>query len=162
MEAAEPTLDLLGAAALAISAAVWEAYQMEPSDAAALNVVLAEPGISVKGLSQALGLTHSATVRVADRLTIGGLITRDPAGPGRTVALTSTSRGKRLASEALARRMRVLEHATSGLTAVQRQDLITSLATVVRQLATGQEQIDQACRLCDQNRCLPRGCLLPV
>jgi len=162
MEAAEPTLDLLGAAALAISAAVWETYQMEPSDAAALNVVLAEPGISVKGLSQALGLTHSATVRVADRLTIGGLITRDPAGPGRTVALTSTPRGKRLASEALARRMRVLEHATSGLTAVQRQDLITSLATVVRQLATGQEQIDQACRLCDQNRCLPRGCLLPV
>jgi predicted transcriptional regulator len=58
--------------------------------------------------------------------------------------------------------MRVLENATSGLTAAQRQDLITSLATVVRQLATGQEQIDQACRLCDQNRCLQRGCLLPA
>ena len=80
MEAAEPTLDLLGAAALAISAAVWETYQLEPSDAAALNVVLAEPGISVKGLSRTLGLTHSATVRVADRLTLAGLVTRDPAG----------------------------------------------------------------------------------
>ena len=51
MEAAEPTLDLLGAAALAISAAVWETYQLEPSDAAALNVVLAEPGISVMSTS---------------------------------------------------------------------------------------------------------------
>ena len=143
MEAAEPTLDLLGAAALAISTAVWETYRMEPSDAAALNVVLAEPGISIKGLARTLGLTHSATVRVADRLTLGGLVTRDPAGPGRTVA-------------------RVPEPATSGLTAAQRQDLITLLATVVRQLAAGQEQIDQACRLCDQNRCLQRGCLLPA
>jgi DNA-binding MarR family transcriptional regulator len=162
MEAAEPTLDLLGAAALAISAAVWETYRMEPSDAAALNVVLAEPGISIKGLARTLGLTHSATVRVADRLTLGGLVTRDPAGPGRTVALTSTPRGTSLASQAAARRTRVLEHATSGLTAAQRQDLITSLAAVVRQLAASQEQIDQACRLCDQSRCLQRGCLLPA
>jgi hypothetical protein len=152
MQEAEPTLDLLGAAALAISSAVWETYEMEPSGAAALNVVLAEPGISVKGLSRTLGLTHSATVRVADRLTL----------PGRTVALTSTPLGKTLASQAAARRMRVLEHATSGLTAAQRQDLITSLAAVVRRLADGQEQIDQACRLCDQNRCLQRGCLLPA
>ena len=119
-------LTCLGAAALAISAAVWETCRMEPSDAAALNVVLAEPGISIKGLARTLGLTHSATVRVADRLTLGGLVTRDPAGPGRTVALTSTPRGKSLASQAAARRMRVLEHATSGLTAAQRQDLITS------------------------------------
>ena len=162
MEADEPTLDLLGAAALAISAAVWEAYEMEPSDAAALNVVLAEPGISIKGLARTLGLTHSATVRVADRLTLGGLVTRTAAGPGRTVALTSTPRGKRLASQAAARRTRVLEHATAGLTDAQRHDLITSLATVVRQLTVGQEKIDQACRLCDQNRCLRRGCLLPA
>jgi len=162
MQEAGPTLDLLGAAALAISSAVWGTYEMEPSDAAALNVVLAEPGISVKGLSRTLGLTHSATVRVADRLAVAGLLTREPAGPGRTVALISTPRGKRLASQAAARRMEVLEHATSGLTDAQRQDLITSLAAVVRQLAADQEQIDQACRLCDQNRCLQRGCLLPV
>ena len=162
MQAADPTHDLLGAAALAISAAVWEAYQMEPSDAAALNIVLAEPGISIKRLSRTLGLTHSATVRVADRLKLGGLVTRDAAGPGRTVALTSTQRGKRLARQAAARRMRVLEHATSMLTAAQRQDLIMLLAPVVRQLAASQDQIDQACRLCDQRRCLQRGCLLPA
>lgn len=162
MQAAGPTLDLLGAAALAISAAVWETYEMEPTDAAALNVVLAEPGISVKGLSRTLKLTHSATVRVADRLAAAGLVTRDQAGPGRTVALAGTPRGRGLARQAAARRMRVLEHAASGLTDGQRQELMTLLAAVVRQLAAGQEQIDQACRLCDQGRCLPQGCLLPV
>jgi MarR family transcriptional repressor of emrRAB len=162
METADPTRDLLGAAALAISSAVWAAYEMEPTDAAALNVVLAEPGISIKELARNLGLSHSATVRVADRLAAGGLVTRDAAGHGRTVALTSTPHGASLAREAAARRDAVLEHATAGLTDVQRRDLMGLLATVVRRLAPGQDQVDQACRLCDQRRCLARGCLLPA
>jgi DNA-binding MarR family transcriptional regulator len=160
MQAADPTHDLLGAAALAISAAVWATCRMEPTDAAALNAVIADPGISITKLSRILGLSHSATVRVADRLESGGLVTRSPAGHGRTVALTGTQCGKRLARQAAARRMRVLEHATSGLTPAERQSLIRLLAAVVRQLATSQDQIDQACRLCDQRRCLQRGCLL--
>ena len=90
MQATEPTDDLIGAAALAISAAVWASYRMEPTDAAALNLVMAEPGISISRLSRALGLSHSATVRAADRLEGGGLVTRTPAGHGRTVALTCT------------------------------------------------------------------------
>jgi DNA-binding MarR family transcriptional regulator len=161
MQTADPTYDLLGAAALAISSAVWATYEMEPTDAAALNVVLAEPGISIKELSRNLGLSHSATVRVADRLTAGGLVTRDAAGRGRTVALTSTESGTSLAREAAARRATVLEHATAGLSDAQWQDLMGLLATVVRQLAPAQDQVDQACRLCDQRRCLARGCLLP-
>jgi MarR family transcriptional regulator, negative regulator of the multidrug operon emrRAB len=162
MQAADPTHDLLGAAALAISAAVWAAYRMEPTEAAALNVVMAEQGISITRLSRILGLSHSATVRVADRLERGGLVTRSPAGHGRTVALTGTRHGKRLARQSAARRIRVLEHATSGLTPAERKSLIKLLAAVVRQLATSQEQIGQVCRLCDQRRCLQRGCLLPA
>ena len=162
MEADDPTHDLLGAAALAISAAVWATYRMEPTEAAALNVVMADPGISITGLSRTLGLSHSATVRVADRLERGDLVTRSPAGHGRTVALTCTQCGKRLARQSAVRRMRVLEHATSGLTPAERKSLSRLLAAVVRQLATSQEQIEQACRLCDQHRCLQRGCLLPA
>jgi DNA-binding MarR family transcriptional regulator len=162
MQAAGPTHDLLGAAALAISAAVWSTYQMQPTDAAALNIVMAEPGISITALSRILGLSHSATVRVADRLELSGLVTRHAGGPGRTVALTGTQHGKRLTRQAAVRRQHVLEHATSGLTAAERQSLISLLAAVVRQLATGQDQIEQACRLCDQRRCLRRGCLLPA
>ena len=97
MPAAVPTDDLIGAAALAISAAVWATYRMEPTDAAALNVVLAEPGISISRLSRVLGLSHSAAVRVTDRLEHRELVTRSPAGPGRTVALAVTARGQRLA-----------------------------------------------------------------
>ena len=162
MPAAVPTDDLIGAAALAISAAVWATYRMEPTDAAALNVVLAEPGISISRLSRVLGLSHSAAVRVTDRLEHRELVTRSPAGPGRTVALAVTARGQRLARQAAARRAQVRERATAGLTAAERQSLITLLATVVRQLAADQDQIDQACRLCDQRRCLSRRCPLPA
>jgi DNA-binding MarR family transcriptional regulator len=135
---------------------------MEPTDAAALNLVMAEPGISITRLSRALGLSHSATVRAADRLGGGGLVTRTPAGHGRTVALACTERGQRLARQATARRRRVLSHAASGLTAAERQTLLSLLAAIVLKLASDQDQIDHACRLCDQRRCLRRGCLLPA
>jgi DNA-binding MarR family transcriptional regulator len=162
MAEAEPTLDLLGAAALAISAAVWAALGLEQSDAAALNVVLAEPGISIRGLSEVLGLSHSAAVRVADRLQGRGLITREGAGPGRTIAVTVTDRGRRQAAGAVARRAAVLQRATSGLTAAQRQSLHGLLQKVVLNLAADQAAIDRVCRLCDQQRCLARGCPLPA
>jgi MarR family transcriptional repressor of emrRAB len=162
MAEAEPTLDLLGAAALAISAAVWAALGLEQSDAAALNVVLAEPGISIRGLSEVLGLSHSAAVRVADRLQGRGLITREGAGPGRTIAVTVTDRGRRQAAGAVARRAEVLQRATSGLTAAQRQSLHGLLQKVVLNLAADQAAIDRVCRLCDQQRCLARGCPLPA
>lgn len=162
MQAADPTHDLIGAAALAISTAVWASYHMEPSDAAALNVVVAEPGISISRLSRILGLSHSAAVRVADRLELAGLVVRTSPGPGRTVALATTEPGRRLARKAATRRARVLERATSGLSAAERRSLIGLLSTVVRDLADNQDQIDQACRLCDQRRCLRRGCLLPA
>jgi MarR family transcriptional repressor of emrRAB len=162
MAEAEPTPDLIGAAALAISGAVWAALGPEQSDAAALNVVLAEPGISIRGLSQVLGLSHSAAVRVADRLQDQGLITRDWAGPGRTIAVMMTDRGRRQALDAVARRAQVLQRATSGLTAAQRQSLNGLLQKVVLNLADDQAAIDRACRLCDQKRCLARGCPLPA
>jgi MarR family transcriptional regulator, negative regulator of the multidrug operon emrRAB len=160
--AAEPTLDLIGAAALAISGAVWSALGLEQSGTAALNVVLAEPGISIRGLSHVLGLSHSATVRVADRLQREGLITRDWAGPGRTIAVKVTGRGRQRALDAAARRTQVLQQAASGLTAAQRQSLHELLQQVVLSLADDQAAIDRACRLCDQQRCLARGCPLPA
>jgi MarR family transcriptional repressor of emrRAB len=162
MAEAEPTLDLIGAAALAIGGAVWAALGLEQSDAAALNVVLAEPGISIRGLSEVLGLSHSAAVRVADRLQGRGLITREGAGPGRTIAVTVTDRGRRQAAGAVARRAEVLQRATSGLTAAQRQSLHGLLQKVVLNLAADQAAIDRVCRLCDQQRCLARGCPLPA
>jgi MarR family transcriptional repressor of emrRAB len=162
MKAVEPTDDLIGAAALAISGAVWAAFRMEPSDAAALNVVLAEPGISISGLSRTLGLSHSATVRVADRLELDGLVVRSSPGPGRTVALATTQLGRRRARQAATRRTHVLERATSGFSTAERRSLIELLSTAVRNLAHDQDQIDRACRLCDQRRCLRRGCPLPA
>jgi predicted transcriptional regulator len=62
----------------------------------------------------------------------------------------------------MARRTRVLERATAGLSAEERQTLIDLLSRAVRSLTSDQTEIDRACRLCDQRRCLGRGCPLPT
>ncbi|HZV73781.1 MAG TPA: MarR family transcriptional regulator [Conexibacter sp.] len=162
VSAPDPALDLVGAAALAISESVWAAFPPERSDGAALNVVMAHPGISIGALARILGLSHSATVRVVDRLGAHGLLTRGMPGPGRTVPLATTSLGRRRARQTMARRARVLERATAGFSAEERETLIDLLSRAARSLAGDQTDIDRACRLCDQRRCLGRGCPLPA
>jgi DNA-binding MarR family transcriptional regulator len=156
------TLDLVGAAALAISEAVWSAVGLERSDAAALNLVLAEERISIGALARGLGLSHSAAVRAVDRLERKRLLRRTTPGPGRTVALEVTARGRRRAEQSIGARARILERATAGLSPDERETLLRLLARSVCSLAHDQDEIDRACRMCDQRGCLGRGCPLPV
>lgn len=156
------TLDLVGAAALAISEAVWAAVGLERSDAAALNLVLAEERISIGALARELGLSHSAAVRVVDRLERDRLLRRTTPGPGRTVALVVTARGRRRAEQSIDTRARILERATADFSPGERETLLRLLARSVWNLTHDQYEIDRACRLCDQRGCLGRGCPLPV
>jgi DNA-binding MarR family transcriptional regulator len=156
------TLDLVGAAALAISEAVWTAVGLERSEAAALNLVLAENGVSIGALARGLGLSHSAAVRVVDRLERRRLLRRTTPGPGRTVALEVTARGRRRAEQSIGARARILERATAGLSPDERETLLGLLARAVSSLAHDQDEIDRACRLCDQRDCIRSGCPLPV
>ncbi len=156
------SVDPLGAVALGLSEAVWSAASLEPSDAAALNLVLVDEGLSITMLARALGRSHSATVRIVDRLERECLIARTRPGPGRTLALTLTSAGRKLAERAAKRRDRVLERALSALSPGEQAELVKLLSACFQALAGDQAQIDRACRMCDQRRCLKRGCPLPV
>ena len=50
-------------------------------------------GASVEELSRALGLTHSATVRLVDRLEESGDLARRPGGDRRSLSVVATRRG---------------------------------------------------------------------
>ena len=69
MQAAGPTHDLLGAAALAISGAVWSTYQMQPTDAAALNTALdlVREGVLAKHGVELIAASREAIEMAEDR-----------------------------------------------------------------------------------------------
>src|ERR1700761_702871 len=86
-------------------AAVGSVAAVGPSAPAAL-VALHEflDGGTVTQLSSVLGLTHSGTVRLVDRLAAEGLVERAGAPDGRTVAVVLTIAGRVTAGRVLAAR----------------------------------------------------------
>jgi len=92
----------LGALSLVVAdrmnAAVEAVAALGPSAPAAL-VALHEflDGGTVTQLSSVLGLSHSGTVRLVDRLAVEGLVERIGAQDGRAVSVVLTSSGRRVA-----------------------------------------------------------------
>ncbi|MGH2804762.1 MAG: hypothetical protein ACRDL4_17210, partial [Thermoleophilaceae bacterium] len=90
--------NLLGAVALAVGdrlRAAAESGSGEGGSAPAALVSLAGylDGGPIDSLRDPLGLTHSATVRVVDRLVAGGLARRRPGSDRRTVSVALTAAG---------------------------------------------------------------------
>lgn len=105
------TANPLGALALGV------ADEMKRATPAALVTVLNYPGRGVGDYGRALGLTHSGTVRLLDRLEADGLVERRRGADGRSAAVFPTPAGRRRAEEVLAGRRRALEGALSALAA---------------------------------------------
>ena len=79
-----------------------------------LRVVLEQPGISHKGLAEALVLEKSTVTRFVNALERKGLVNREP-GVGREVGVTPTAEAQALAGE--------LEAAAKGLNKSLRKQL---------------------------------------
>jgi DNA-binding MarR family transcriptional regulator len=151
-------LNLLGALAVGladrIAAATEETLGESATAVAALVTTAQSPGSSIEELRHGLGLSHSATVRVVDRLAARGLVTRGAAERGPAVALTPTARGTRLAARVLDVRRRVVSEVAGELP----DDLREALETLLDRLTVDPETGHRICRLCDiascpQNRC---------
>ena len=149
--------NLLGAAALALSdrqAAAVVRVAGDASSAAALNALnelLDAPSIDL--LRQVLGLTHSGTVRLLDRLEDQELVLRGAGPDGRTASVHLTRKGRAAARRVSAARAAVLDEALAPFDARQRaalgQALGELLSNVVRTSGAG----PWACRLCDTTAC---------
>jgi MarR family transcriptional repressor of emrRAB len=147
---------------LAVTHLLWQRlheHTRVPADAAALNLALHQPGLSISHLAAQLGLSHSATVRLVDRLTAQGLLRRR-AGTGRVVHIHLTAAGRRVATTHVERTRRLVNDALDPLGPDSATVLTGLLTHVARSLALDQADADRACRRCDQTRCAAEGCPL--
>jgi MarR family transcriptional repressor of emrRAB len=167
----------LGALSLVVAdrmnASVEAIAELGPSAPAAL-VALHEflDGGSVTQLSSVLGLTHSGTVRLVDRLGAEGLVERVGAQDGRAVSVVLTRSGRRVALRIRRARETSLTSVLSALTSDEINNLAAALdamlstVTVARAEERSAHSSDRPqpwlCRLCDFAACGRREGNCPV
>ena len=147
-----------------INAAVEPIAAFGPSAPAAVTALHEFlDGGSITQLSSVLGLSHSGTVRLVDRLGAAGLVRRVAADDGRAVSLVLTSRGRRAAIRILGARQESLDAALAALSPSAVKELSATLDTMLTAVTLSRlEQRAAApdgtsppwlCRLCDFHAC---------
>src|SRR5579872_2983317 len=121
------TANLLGALACEIAGQLdhrlkTHANQTD-SATSAVNLIGFYEGCSNTALSKALRLSHSATVRLVDKLEAEGLVKVRRGGDRRSVALFLTRAGRARARSVVEDRCRALGEIVDALTAAQRAKL---------------------------------------
>jgi DNA-binding MarR family transcriptional regulator len=150
--------NVLGATALAVADRVRSAAEDgagEGASAAAALVSLAGylDGQPIDSLTNPLGLTHSAAVRVVDRLVGAGLARRKPGADRRAVAVELTAEGRQAAERARAARTGALEDALAMLEPSERAELTRLHEKLLAALVDGRAAAGYTCRLCDIDAC---------
>jgi DNA-binding MarR family transcriptional regulator len=162
------TANVLGALSLVLADRMTTAVEgvtaLGPSAAAAL-AALHEflDGGSITRLCAVLGLTHSGTVRLVDRLVAEGLVDRRGSADGRAVSIALTRRGRRMAERVLRERRTSLDVALATLNATEIQHLsglVDKMLTAItlerakeRATSTGRRPPPWLCRLCELDAC---------
>jgi MarR family transcriptional regulator, negative regulator of the multidrug operon emrRAB len=159
--------NLLAAAALGLSDRLYElGSEAAGVDSAAATALVAlldfSPHGSLRTLSQILGLTHSGTVRLVDRLAAAGLVTREPGRDERSRAVALTEHGRTAALAIRAGRQGATAGLLDGLSDRQRAQLTRACEVLVANLTRQRLQQRAAgappaggalCRLCDFAAC---------
>ena len=158
------TSNLLGAVGLAVAARIedsaCEILGHAGETAAALVVIGYGLGPSNDRLRRILGLSHSGTVRLVDRLVADGLVVRREGRDKREIALYVSKRGKALRAEILKARLAAIRPLVTPLTSVEQE----TLARLLHKLLASMEPTDMErrtlCRLCDDRVC--SDCPIPA
>jgi DNA-binding MarR family transcriptional regulator len=157
-EALDRAGNVLGALSLLIvdrmGDAVRDAAGRSPTAAAALSSLsqfLDRP--SVDRLGQVLGLTHSGTVRLVDRLEADGFVRRAGGADGRSVSISLTAAGRRAASRVISARDEVLSSVVAVLTRDERKTLEQLASRLLVGMMRGPGATRWGCRLCDFEAC---------
>jgi MarR family transcriptional repressor of emrRAB len=122
-----------------------------PAALAALSTHL--EGESIDALAKSLGLTHSAAVRLVDRLEASGLVKRAQATDGRAVSVKLTATGRELGQDILSARERALGDVLEGLRPSERRALATACEKLLGSLTASRADARRICRLCDPDAC---------
>jgi MarR family transcriptional regulator, negative regulator of the multidrug operon emrRAB len=122
-----------------------------PAALAALDTFL--DGSSIETMRKPLGLTHSAAVRLVDRLAVAGLVQRGAGEDGRSIRVFLTPAGRRVASQVHQSRMQVLADVLAPLGAAEREQLTQVHEKLLAGLTSGRADARRMCRLCDAGAC---------
>jgi MarR family transcriptional repressor of emrRAB len=152
------TLNAFGALSLAVADRMQEAMASVAGHGASGPAALVAldglaGGTSIDALRRMLGITHSGTVRLVDRLAGAGLVERRVGPDARTVSLHLTPPGRRTARRVLAAREAALEQVLAGLSPAQREQLKSLLSAMIAGLDPTRGSAPRICRLCDAERC---------
>ena len=161
------TANLLGAAVLGLHDELKQTVETRSGRSgeapAALNALGHQPGLSNDALSQLLGLTHTGTVRLVDRLAADGLVERRPAARDkRGVALYLTAAGKTVRREILADREAALVPLVSRLSVREQKTLASLLGKLLTAASRDDTHKLRICRLCDSGVCKACPIFVPV
>jgi DNA-binding MarR family transcriptional regulator len=152
------TENVIGALVLGLADAVLRETENQAPEkgqaAAAITLLRHEPGMPIEQMRRALGLSHSATVRLVDRLVADGLVMRQAnASDRRAVALHLTDAGNTRCDAILSSRFKRIARALDVLTSVEKE---TYRLLTEKLLTNFVEDLDHAysvCRLCDLSSC---------
>src|SRR5687768_7755992 len=161
------TANILGALAMLIQDRVegrWQSsLDLSPMAAAALVQIEGEPGCSIELVAGRIGLTHSATVRVIDKLAERGLVEKDRARKdARAQSLKLSKAGKRIAQQLHEARNQVTDDLLAGLAPAQRTALEQAIRAILHRCVEPGREADVTCRVCDDRRCSPEICPIRV
>jgi DNA-binding MarR family transcriptional regulator len=156
------TANLLGALALEVTGRLQRQLRAHPnatdSSMAALNVLGFYDGCSNTALARALKLSHTATVRLVDKLEAAGLVEARPGDDRRATALHLTASGRARARALLQDRCAALGDVVDLLDPAEQALLARVAETMLARLTNSEAEADHICRLCDEIACPPDQC----
>jgi DNA-binding MarR family transcriptional regulator len=110
-------------------------------------------GGTIEELSRALGLSHSATVRLVDKLERSGMLERRPGRDARSLALVATDQGAQIASGIQRARIEAVSELLTPLNAQERDELARLHEKLLAGVVAAGEPRGRICRLCDAAAC---------
>ncbi len=163
--AMEPEIaNLLGALSLAVMDRIEQGARDIIGHAgetpAALIVIGYGPGMTNDKLRRILGLSHSGTVRLVDRLVSDRLVERRPGKDGREVALHLTAKGAASRKDLLTSRISAVASFVDVLSPSERKRLGELIRDVLARQDTSEMDRFTICRMCDNGVC--SNCPLPT
>jgi MarR family transcriptional regulator, negative regulator of the multidrug operon emrRAB len=150
--------NLLGTLSLAVTERFLGECRSEAAGSAAAAAALAAISTfldrcSIEQLSRSLALSHSATVRLVDKLESRGDIERLPGSDRRSVAISLTAQGRTRAAGIRRARVGSLDELLEPLTESERRELSKLHEKLLAGIVSGGAAPARVCRLCDIDGC---------
>lgn len=148
-----PLGNKLAALALAIAdATLAKSEDLAPTAVAALISIRDREPLSIGEIARIVGLTHSAAVRLVDRLEKDWLVRRQRR-VGREVMVEITARGRRRAQQLQDARLAAVGGYLSDLEDADLAELGRIVDRIIQVQQRGELRVDQFCRMCQRGSC---------